>query len=107
MPREDRRIIFDFSETYNAIYSLNMKSENHKFPPGKITEINYHPDDEKRVIIKLDNPQDDKTTEEELTQDFVAAALLLLCKGEGIPVPKGSKKAIEFTEDSTVLRIMV
>jgi hypothetical protein len=36
MPKEDRRLIFDYSETYQALYKLSTKSEDvKKLKPGR------------------------------------------------------------------------
>lgn len=45
MPREDRRIIFEFQETYKALYAMCVQREMKKPPPGMVAAVVVHPTD--------------------------------------------------------------
>lgn len=107
MPREDRRIIFSFEETYKALYALCMQKEIRRPPPGSITGVDVDKDDDKKLKVKLDNMQENTKHEVEYSRDFLAAALLLYCRSQNIPVSKRSSKSVEFRPDSVVLRLVI
>lgn len=106
MPREDRRIIFSFEETYKAIYALCMQKEMKRPPPGAITAINVNGDD-KKVTVQINNIQSDSEHTLDYSRDFLAAALLLYCRSQSIPVSKKATKSVEFKPDSVVLRLVI
>lgn len=107
MPREDRRIIFDFVEAYKAIYALSVQKEMRKPPPGVISRIAADTENDQNLKIMIENPQDNSTAQKEYSRDFLAAALMLYCRTLGIPLAKKSQKSVEFTGDSVVLRITI
>lgn len=51
MPREDRRVIFDFEEAYKALYALCTRREIKKPPPGVILSIKQDKEDEKKSMF--------------------------------------------------------
>lgn len=103
MPREDRRIFFDHEETYKAIYALCMQKEMRKPPPGYITNVSIDKDNEQRIRIRIENPQDSSAADLEYGRDFMAAALMLLCRSLGIPIPRKSQKSVEVVDGGTIL----
>ncbi|MCC7305408.1 MAG: hypothetical protein IT558_04005 [Alphaproteobacteria bacterium] len=107
MPREDRRVIFEHDETYRAIYALCVQREIAKPPPGRIIEITEKEDKPGRIFIKLENPQTQKTADLEYGEDFVAAALMVFCRGLRIPLPKTSKKSVMIVEGQMGLRVQI
>lgn len=107
MPREERRIIFDYQETYRAIYALCVQKEMKKPPPGKIIAARLKPDDEKAVVFSLENDYEESATEREYTQDFIAAALMLFCRSSRIPLPKGARKSVAFEGDKIILHVSI
>jgi hypothetical protein len=108
MPREDRRIIFDMSETYQAIYKLSFKQEGVKrISVGAIVKIEEDGIDPNKLNFFIENPQDGTKTMETYTRDFVAAALMMFCRGLGIPLPKKASKAVVIDKNSLILRVIV
>ena len=107
MPQEDRRIIFDYSETYKAVYALCVKKEQRKLPPGAITAVTVDPDDSKKIYVKIHNHHDDTHSKHEYSSDFMAAALMLYCTSLGVPIAKRSRKSVEVKEDKVILRLMI
>lgn len=107
MPREDRRIIFTYEETYKALYALCMQKEMRRPPPGAISGILADADDDKKLTVKIDNMQEDSSHDVEYTRDFLAAALMLYCRTLGIPIPKKAGKSVELKADGVVLRITI
>ena len=107
MPREDRRIYFEFQETYKAIYALCVQNQIQKPQPGMVTEVSAHPADADKVMVRIENIHDSSVQYIEFTRDFLAAALMLYCRTIRIPLPKTAKKSVEFSADSVILRVQV
>lgn len=108
MPREDRRVIFDMSETYQAIYKLSMKSDDTPSPsPGIIKKIEEDGLDANKINVYIENPQTGDKSMLTYSRDFMAAALMMFCRGCGIPLPRKASKTVMIDPDRVVLRVMV
>lgn len=107
MPREDRRIIFEFQETYKAIYALCVQKQIKKPQPGMVTAVMQHPADPGKAIVRIENVHDKTSQDIEFTADFIAAALMLYCLSLRIPLPKTASKSVEYAPDSVVLRVQI
>ena len=107
MPREDRRIIFSFDEAYKAVYSLCVQKEIKKPPPGNIAAAVIDPDDKNKLILTINNMQENTVREMTYSRDFLAAALLLYCRSQNIPVSKRATKSVELKADSVILRLVI
>lgn len=106
MPREDRRIFFDYSEAYKAIYALSVQKEIKKPPPGLISSIEPHSDSSK-FTVQIEDQLHSASHRLEYGRDFIAAALMLYCRGLGIPLPKQAQKSVELTFGNIILRIQI
>lgn len=107
MPHEDRRIIFEFQETYKALYALCVQKEMKKPPPGVVAAVIVHPMEATKVLVRIENPQTNRAQDVEFTRDFLAAALMLYCRTCRIPLPKTGKKSVEFLENNIILRVQI
>lgn len=109
MPTEDRRIIFNNEEIYKSIYALAAQKQDPKPPVGEIVGLKVDPDDPNRIHIKIDNVLDEKAPAKdvEYSRDFLAAALMLFCRGLGIPLPKSAKKSVLIKDDKVMLRVQI
>lgn len=108
MPREDRRIYFDFSEVYKAIYALSVQNGIKKPPPGVLTKVARDKDDPKKILATIENPlQKDSGLAVEYSSDFIAAALMLFCRGHNIPISKRARKSVEYSETEVALRLEI
>lgn len=107
MPREDRRIIFEFQETYKAIYALCVQKEIRKPPPGMVAAITQHATDSSKVIVRIENAHSNENKDIEFSQEFITAALMLYCRTCRIPLPKTAQKSVEFNNDNVVLRVQI
>jgi hypothetical protein len=109
MPREDRRILFTYDEAYKAIYGLSVQKNIKKPPPAQLTNIEKHPSDDTIVIVTLENKQEnwDAPKTSEYSMDFMAAALMLFCRGCGIPLPKSAKKSVMMIPGGIILRVEI
>lgn len=104
MPREDRRIHFENEEVYKAVYAMCFQKQMRLPPPGHVTKISN--DTATRLItMNLSNPQDKTDAKLEYAEDFVAAALMLFCRGCGIPLPKTAAKSVMVNEGQVILRV--
>lgn len=109
MPKEDRRIIFSYEELYKAIYALCAQKQIPTPPPGAMQSAIEAEGDPDTIIIKLHNPQDtfDQDVECDYKRDFIAAALMLFCKGLGIPLPKTARKSVLIRDGIVMLRVQI
>jgi len=108
MPREDRRIIFDLAETYKALYTLSQKQDDApKMIAGAIESIAIASGDANNVEVTIINPQFSEKAKVIYSRDFVAAALMMLCRGESIPLPRKASKTVMIDADRVILRVMV
>ena len=108
MPREDRRVIFDMSETYQALYKLSSQKENAvKLIAGVITMVEESEDDPNKINFFLKNPQTGDKRVVIYTRDFLAAALMMYCRGAGIPLPRKAAKSVILEKDTIILRAVV
>lgn len=109
MPREDRRIIFEYEEVYKALYALCHQKQLPKPPPGAIQSVVEDEKDNNQIRITLINPQSSNNQQiiAEYNRDFLAAALMVMCRGQGIPLPKSARKSVVIGEGDVVLRVQV
>lgn len=107
MPQEDRRLVFDYEEIYRAIYALCAQREMRKLPPGMIVDVSADDKNADVIWLKIENPQEASATELTYTRDFLAAAMMLYCRGQGIPLPKKGQKSVMINRGSVVLRIVL
>lgn len=107
MPREDRRIIFEFQETYKALYAMCVQKDLKKPPPGMVGAVAQHPTDIAKVLVRIENSFDGSSQDIEFARDFLAAALMLYCRTLHIPLPKSATKSVEFSPDNVILRVQI
>ncbi len=107
MPREDRRIYFDYDETYKAIFALCVQKDFKKPQPGTVKAVESQPDGTGKVSVRFANALDATSSTEEYTNDFLAAALMLYCRTLGIPLPKSAQKSVELSANTVVLRVQI
>lgn len=107
MPREDRRIIFEHEEVYKALYSLCVQKELKPPPAGTVGKVIVHPVDPTKVLVQIRDDRKQTAIDVEFSRDFLAAALMLFCRGHRIPLPKSAQKAVELDSANVVLRVLV
>jgi hypothetical protein len=106
MPREDRRIVLDYTETYKAIFTLCMQNELARPFARSITAISFKADDGRCVVVRFANGLQGTSATKEYSRDFLAAAALMLyCRTCSIPVPKKAMKSVELGGDSVTLHV--
>lgn len=105
VPREDRRIIFDLSEAYQALFAFYTKREGKALMAGRLVKVEEDKADDKRLFFHVQSPDSNKPVKLEFGRDFLAAALLLYCKGCGIPIPKVGKKSVVLRDKDVILRV--
>ena len=107
MPREDRRLIFDYEEAYKAIYALCVQKEMRKPPSGAISNVTQDPADQNKFTVRIDNALQGTGDDVSYSQDFLAAALMLYCRTCGIPLPKKGQKSVILIDKTVILRITI
>lgn len=107
MPREDRRIYFDYEETYKAIYSLCFQKGLPKPPGGTIIRIDQNPENPLELDVFIENNKTNTLETIRYTKDFAVAALMIFCRSIGIPLPKGANKSLELMQEKLILRVQM
>ena len=107
MPREDRRITFDYDEVYKALYALSVQKQLQKPIPGQIMRVREDEEDKTKILIDIENPQEKIKITRDYSSDFLAAALMLFCRGLAIPIPKRAQKTVVIQDGQVVLRIQI
>ena len=107
MPREDRRIFFDNDDTFKAVYLLCAQKGLPKPPAGYILRIEPSIENPLELNFILESQKDTSTEIVKYTRDFVVAALMIMCRTIGIPLPKGANKSLELIKDQIVLRVQM
>ena len=107
MPKEDRRIIFSYDEVYKAIYALSLKKQLPKPPPGALTNVKEKQGDDNHMVMTLENPAEESEETMEYSRDFLAAALMVFCRGAGIPLPRAARKAVMIRDGEVILRVQI
>lgn len=108
MPAEDRRIIFTFEEIYKAVYGLCMQKNIQKPPAGSVSALEFDEKDETRIWMYLQNQHEGEGTRKmEYSRDFMAAAMMLYCRGYGIPIPRMARKSVLIEGERMILRVEV
>jgi hypothetical protein len=107
MPREDRRIFFENDEVYKALYAMCFQKQMKAPPPGQIATILEDDENKGQIKVRIENPLDKTSANLEYTSDFMAAALMLFCRGCGIPLPKQAKKSVVIHEGQIILRVQI
>ncbi|HEU4837895.1 MAG TPA: hypothetical protein VFS88_00620 [Micavibrio sp.] len=107
MPREDRRIFFDYEETYKAIYLLCAQKGLPKPPSGYIMRMEPNLENPLELDIFLESSRSGSMETIKYTKDFISAALMIMCRTIGIPLPKGASKTLELQKDKIVLRVQM
>jgi hypothetical protein len=108
MPREDRRIIFDLNETYKGLYTLSQKQDDApQMIAGTIESISISSDDANNIEVLIVNPQVNEKAKIIYSRDFVAAALMVLCRSENIPLPRKAAKTVMIDSERVILRVMI
>ncbi len=107
MPREDRRIIFSYDEVYKAVYALSAQKQMPKPPPGAVTKVSEKESDATQIVLNLENPAQKTEEVREYGRDFLAAALMVFCRGAGIPLPKSAQKSVMILDGEVILRVKI
>ncbi|MCF8495824.1 MAG: hypothetical protein K9G62_04055 [Alphaproteobacteria bacterium] len=105
MPTEDRRIFFSHEEVYRALYALCMKREIKGPPPGEIKSVRIGEGKYGAVFLRLENENKGMAETLEYSHDFLAAALMLFCRGQQIPLPRNARKSVLVQDDTVILRV--
>ena len=105
MQREEGRIIFNYAETYKAMYALSVQDKLSRPVAGTITGIALKAGDDKSMVITFTSKLSGKSAKCEYSRDFLAEALMLYCRTCNIPIPKKAMKSVELGDEGVTLHI--
>jgi hypothetical protein len=104
MTREDRRIVFDYAETFKAIFGLCEQKGMERPVAGSIIDVNFKADDDRSVVVRFAKGPEGRPVTVEYSRDFLVAALMLYCRTCHIPVPKRAMKSVELGDGGVTLQ---
>jgi len=107
MPREDRRLFFDYEETYKAVYMLCSQKGLPKPAGGHILRIEPNLENPLELDFFFEAGTAGAIDTGKYTKDFVVAALMIMCRGIGIPLPKAANKTLELQPGKVILRVQM
>lgn len=107
MPTEDRRIIFTVEEVYKAIFTFCVQKQLSAPPGGELIKIEQDEKEDAKVFFTMKDNINSEQQTVEYSKDFLAAALLLFCRGLGIPIAKNGKKSVLVRDGQVMLRIVI
>ncbi len=107
MPQEDRRIIFSNEEVYKALFTLRDQKGMKPMPFGEIITAGFDTQNRDNIFFMLEDRIEQVHTKVEHKRDFVAASLMVFCRGVGIPLPKNAKKSVMIKEGAVILRVQI
>jgi hypothetical protein len=107
MPREDRRIFFDYDETFKAIHSLCVQKGVPRPPAGIIVRIDPNIENPLEMDVLVESQRTHNLETIKYSRDFIVASLMIFCRGVGIPLPKAANKVLELMPDKVILRVQM
>ena len=107
MPTEDRRIIFSFEELYQALYAMCMQKEMRRMPVGAIKSIAKSTIAADQYTLWIEDDYTMQSSELNFGGDFIAAALMVMCRSLGIPMSKKARKSVEIDGAKVILRLTI
>lgn len=107
MPKEDRRIIFSNDEVYKALYTLRDQKNLRRLPVGQIVTVANDQTEPTTIVFMVEDRIEQTVTKIDHNEDFVAAALMVFCRGCGIPLPKSAKKSVMIQDGIVILRVQI
>ena len=104
MPSETRKLAFSKAELQAALVSYALRSKM-KLPKAEIEKVivSVEGDTSVRLIFGPSDPNE--AAEVEFSQEHVAAAIILYCRDQSIPLPRDSHKVL-LVEDNSISMMM-
>lgn len=102
MPREVRTITFSQLEVYQAMAEFAARN-GRAMPPGTLDRLAFNPQQEPALVMAVRTPGSPIIQKVAFRQAEVAAALILYCRGNRIPLPKNSRRKLESADDGVTL----
>lgn len=107
MPREERRIFFDYEEAYKAVQLLSLEKGLAKQPAGSVSVVEISPNDPQQINFVILKEKSGLEAVVPFSRDFLLAALMTMCHGIGIPLPKGANKSLEIMPEKIIIRVQM
>ena len=99
MPSEMRKIVFSVEELQAALINYALRTKK-KLPNTTIDSILVEGKEGVTATILYVRDGTEEAKSVEFTQNDVAAALILYCNSQKIPLPRDAKKLVTPIEDS-------
>lgn len=106
MPLETRKLEFTEAEVQTALVSYSLRRDI-ALPERNIEQVFIGEGTNPTVVLEYVPGQPGDTSEIEFSGEQVAAALILYCRGQKIPLPREAKKVLREEQGgiSMIIRI--
>ncbi len=99
MPVELRRLIFSEEELQAALINYALRSDM-RLPNANIHSLQVYEKDGISVMLKFPANADGKAREVIFSEAHLAAAIILYCRVQDIPVPRDARKVLSHNKNS-------
>jgi|TARA_B100000315_G_scaffold260282_1_gene320545 hypothetical protein len=106
VPVELRRLVFSEQEVQAALINYALRSDM-KLPNANIQSLQVFKKDGISAILKFPPNAEGKAREVNFSEAHLAAAIILYCRVQDIPVPRDARKVLAHNKNSVSMSMEV
>ena len=106
MPTEIRRLSFSEDDVQAALVNYALRS-NMKMPRSGIQNLRVHKEDGIPVTLHFAPNEDGDARDVEFSEAHLAAAIILFCRVQEIPVPRDARKVLSHDKNTVSMTMQV
>ncbi len=106
MPTEIRRLNFVEEEVQAALVNYALRS-NMQLPNASLQKLRVHKNDGISVTLHYAPNEDGQARDVEFSEAHVAAAIILFCRVQEIPVPRDALKILSHDKNNIAMTMQV
>ncbi len=106
MPTELRRLNFSEEELQAALVNYALRS-NMKMPNASIQSLRIYKKDGISVTLHFTPSDEGAARDVEFSEAHLAAAIILFCRVQEIPVPRDARKVLSFDKNTVAMTMQV
>ena len=102
MPAETRKIVFSTDELQAALVNYALRSEM-RLPNANIERVTVGQEEGLNAVLEFSPLEDNNPRVVEFSEAHVAAAIILFCRTQEVPLPRDSRKVVVPEADSVAM----
>ena len=106
MPTEIRRLSFSEDDVQAALVNYALRS-NMKMPRSGIENLRVHKEDGISVTLHFAPNEDGDARDVKFSEAHLAAAIILFCRVQEIPVPRDARKVLSHDKNTVSMTMQV